>query len=125
MLSIQRILPAAKPLVFVLEENKMDKYPKRKSNRINNYDYTSNGYYYVTICTDNHREWLGNIINNQMIINEYGRICQQCWIGLPNHYDNAAVDTYIIMPNHLHGILVIDDFNKREGCKPSPTDKSL
>ncbi|RKY36154.1 MAG: transposase, partial [Candidatus Omnitrophota bacterium] len=100
----------------------MDKYPKRKQNRSTNYDYSNNGYYYVTICTDNRVEWLGNIANGQMAINPYGIICQQCWLDLPNYY-NIFLDSYIIMPNHFHGVLIIDNSNKREGYKPSPTDK--
>lgn len=103
---------------------KINKFYTRRNNRLKEYDYTSNGYYYVTICTDGRREWLGNIMNGGMIINSYGTICQQCWMDLPNHYNNILLDAYIIMPNHIHGIIIIDNSNKREGCKPSPTDKS-
>ena len=101
----------------------MDKFYTRRNNILKGHDYTSNGYYYVTICTDNRKEWLGNIINDQMIINTYGIICQQCWANLPNHYNNLILDTYIIMPNHIHGTIIIDNLNKREGYKPSPTNK--
>ncbi len=95
----------------------------RKNNRLKEYNYTSNGYYYVTICTNGRSKWLGNVINDEMIINSYGAICQQCWRDIPNHYNNLAIDTYIIMPNHIHGILIIGNVNKREGYKPSPTNK--
>ncbi|MFH1093942.1 MAG: transposase [Candidatus Omnitrophota bacterium] len=59
-----------------------------------------------------------------MAISVCGIICRECWLDLPNHYNNIIIDTFIIMPNHIHGILIIDDLNKREGYKPSPTDKS-
>lgn len=99
------------------------KFYTRRNNRLKGYSYTLNGYYYVTICTDRRIEWLGNIINYEMIINLYGTICQKCWVDLPNHYNNLDIDTFIIMPNHIHGILIIDNVYKREGYKPSPTDK--
>ncbi|MFH1857180.1 MAG: transposase [Candidatus Omnitrophota bacterium] len=95
----------------------------RKRNRLSNYDYSNNGYYYITICTDNRVEWLGNILDDQMTINPYGIICQQCWMDLPNHYNNLFLDAYIIMPNHIHGIIIINNLDKREDYKPSPTDK--
>lgn len=101
----------------------MKQFKSRKQNRLNDYDYSGNGYYFVTICIDGCSEWLGNIINDEMIINSYGAMCQQCWADLPNHYNNLAIDTYIVMPNHMHGILIIDSIKQREGYKPSPTDK--
>ena len=51
----------------------------------------------------------GQIQNGQMILNEYGKIVEQCWNNLSNHYDNIELDAYVIMPNHFHGIIFITD----------------
>ncbi|MFH2138527.1 MAG: transposase [Candidatus Omnitrophota bacterium] len=103
----------------------MVKFYTRKNNRLKHCDYTLNGYYYVTICTDGRKEWLGNVINDQIQINLYGRICQQTWLDLPTHYNNLSIDTFILMPNHIHGILIIDNFNKRVNPRGRVTNPPL
>jgi len=91
----------------------------RKPNRLRGYDYSKNGYYFVTICTQNLVEWFGKVENDQMALNEYGRIVSECWHDLPNHYRNIKLDESVIMPNHVHGIVIID--NVGNGFKPFPT----
>ena len=98
----------------------MNKYPKRKPTRLKRYDYSKAGYYFVTICTYGRIEWFGKIIDNAMVLNDNGYFCKRYWGDLSNHYDNVICDEYVIMPNHIHGILIIDN-NKREGRRPSPT----
>ncbi|MFH1782754.1 MAG: transposase [Candidatus Omnitrophota bacterium] len=79
----------------------------RKHNRLPEYDYSQDGYYFVTICTHNRKEYLGRIENGNMILNEYGRIVEKQWIWLSEQYNYIQLDKFIVMPNHLHGILVI------------------
>ena len=79
----------------------------RRSVRIKNYDYASDGYYFITICTKNKIEYFGEIINGKMVLNECGKIADQCWREIPEHFPDASLDEYIIMPNHIHGILII------------------
>ena len=79
----------------------------RKSNRLKGYDYSQQGYYYVTICTRNREESLGGIEDNHMILNDYGEIAKNTWLEIPNHFPNIAIDEFTIMPNHVHGIIVI------------------
>jgi REP element-mobilizing transposase RayT len=98
----------------------MQKLKERRSNRLQEYDYSKPGYYYATICTHNRIEWFGTIRNNKMILNDHGHLCESCWTDLPNHYDSVSCDKFVIMPNHIHGILIIDNV-QREGYKPSPT----
>jgi len=81
----------------------------RRSIRLEDYDYSSEGAYFVTMCTQNSECLFGEIVNGQMILNEYGKIVQQCWNDLPIHYDNIALDAYVIMPDHFHGIILITD----------------
>jgi len=95
---------------------------QRKPNRLKNYDYAQNGYYFVTICTHNRQEWFGKIKNGAMELNRNGEIVLIGWNDLPKHYRNIALDEFIVMPNHVHGIVVID--NVGNGLKPFPTNET-
>lgn len=79
----------------------------RRSIRLPNYDYASNGAYFVTICTQNKQYWFGDIIDGKMILNKYGIIVSESWKWLHDQYDYIKLDAHIIMPNHLHGIIII------------------
>ena len=68
--------------------------------------------YFITICTKDRESFLGKIEMREMILNEYGRIIEQCWFDLVNHYHNLQLGAFVIMPNHIHGIMIID--NSRE-----------
>ena len=86
----------------------LNKY-RNESIRLPNYDYTSSGYYFVTICTDDRNYYFGSIENGDMQLSDYGKIAQFCWVEIPNHFKHALLDEYIIMPNHIHGILILTD----------------
>ena len=86
----------------------------RKLNRLTGFDYSNEGYYFVTICVKDKTEWFGEIKDGRMMLNEYGKIVLRCWNDLLNHYMNTKLDEFIIMPNHLHGILSIVVRNARE-----------
>jgi len=93
----------------------------RRSIRLKGYDYTSAGGYFVTIVTY-HRECLfGEIVNEEMILNEIGKIVEYAWFDLPNHYSNVELGTFCIMPNHVHGIIILNDPNVGAGLRPAPT----
>lgn len=79
----------------------------RKINRLQNYNYSQNGFYFVTICTKDRIEYFGEIKNRKMVLNEYGKIVEKCWLDLPNYYSNCVFDEFMIMPNHLHCIIKI------------------
>jgi putative transposase len=79
----------------------------RKNNRLFGYDYSQPGYYFVTICTRNRTESFGEIKNNRMNLNDYGEIAKNTWIDIPNHFSGISLDEFTIMPNHMHGIIVI------------------
>ncbi len=69
------------------------------------------GWYFVTICTYKNYLLFGNIINGGMDLNDVGEIARQCWLDIPNHFANVQLDEFIIMPNHVHGIINICDEN--------------
>ncbi len=80
----------------------------RRSIRLKGYDYSQPGAYFITICTKNRKFLFGNVINGKMILNDAGQIAQKCWLEIPNHYPNVILDEFIIMPNHIHGIIIIN-----------------
>ena len=81
---------------------------QRKSIRLKNYDYSSFGYYFITICTHNRELLFGDIVNGKMILNNLGKIVNKFWLEIPEHYSGVELDEFIIMPNHIHGIIVIN-----------------
>jgi len=96
---------------------------ERKRNRLENYDYSQAGYYFVTICTKDREEFFGSVRQGSMNLSRYGEITNQCWYDLPKHYFNCSLDLFVIMPNHVHGIIVIHGEKiVGNGLKPFPTN---
>lgn len=85
------------------------KYHDRKLQRLQHYNYSSPGSYFVTICVRFMVEWFGNVVDKKMILNDYGKIAAHYWQNIPKHYSNVSIDQWVIMPNHIHGIVVIHD----------------
>ena len=79
----------------------------RRSIRLQGFDYRQNGAYFVTICTHNRAPLFGEIIDDEMRLNEAGLVAWQCWDAIPDHYPHANTDAFVVMPNHVHGIIVI------------------
>ena len=79
----------------------------RRSLRLPNYDYTQSGAYFVTICTWNRECLLGEIVAGEMRLNEYGHIVVECWLAIPQHFPRVELDAFVVMPNHIHGIIMI------------------
>ncbi len=75
--------------------------------RLRKHDYASSGYYFITICTKNKKCLFGNITNNIMRLNDIGKIARKHWLEIPNHFPSVILDEFVIMPNHIHGILII------------------
>jgi putative transposase len=84
----------------------------RKSIRLKGYDYSQAGLYFITICCQDRAHLFGEIENGEMILNEYGKIANQCWLEIPNHFPNAILHEHIIMPNHIHGIVELVGANQ-------------
>ncbi len=82
-----------------------------ESSRLKDYDYSSDGAYFITICTKDREHFFGEIVDEKMQETEQSKICMACWLDLPNHYPNCILDEFIIMPNHVHGIVVIQNQN--------------
>ncbi|MBT6162056.1 MAG: hypothetical protein HOH81_10255, partial [Flavobacteriaceae bacterium] len=74
------------------------------SNRYKNWDYRNNGYYFITICTQNREHFFGKIVDDQMVLNELGEIVHTQWYASEKIRQNIFLDEFVIMPNHIHGI---------------------
>ena len=111
-----------------------NKLPKRKHPRLKEYDYSSNGYYYVTICTKDmkcifgkaqenvgrglapaEREYKDNIIT----LSHYGLVAENQLFALEQRYEYVKIDKYVVMPNHIHVIIILDGM--AAGASPRPT----
>ena len=80
-------------------------YPKRKSPRLQEYDYTTPNYYFITICTQQKKKLFGEIGN----INRFGQIATEAFLQIPSHFSNVTVDKFVVMPNHVHAIIVLKE----------------
>jgi REP element-mobilizing transposase RayT len=81
----------------------------RRSIRLNGYDYASAGAYFVTICAQERACVFGDVVDGEMRANACGRIVQDVWDGLASRYANVDLDAFVVMPNHVHGIIVLMD----------------
>ena len=85
----------------------MNVKPNRRSIRLPGYDYAQAGWYYVTICTQHKQCFFGEIADGLMQLNAAGSEAQDQWQDLPNRFLGVTLDEFVVMPNHIHGIIVI------------------
>ncbi|PCH99828.1 MAG: hypothetical protein COB81_10050 [Flavobacteriaceae bacterium] len=89
----------------------MKKYQNKyriPSTRHPNWDYGSNAYYFVTICTDDKTHYFGGVQDHKMKFSSIGKIANDCWLAIPEHFPFVILHNYVVMPNHVHGIIQID-----------------
>ncbi len=94
----------------------------RRSIRLKGYDYSQAGLYFITICCQDRACLFGNIVDGEMICNDMGNIANQCWLAIPNHFPNMVLHEYVVMPNHIHGIVEIIGTNNVGAKNISPDD---
>ncbi|MFN9353748.1 MAG: transposase [Chitinophagales bacterium] len=88
----------------------MDKFNNQyriSSARLAGYDYGQNGAYFITICTKNRIHYFGEIVDRKMILNVIGNLAHEYWQEIPNHFSYIELANFVVMPNHIHGILII------------------
>lgn len=98
-------------------------YPERKNLRIEAYDYSEAGAYFITAVTEGRVEALGQIHDGEMWLSRFGELVESCWRDLVNHYAHLDLDEFAVMPNHIHGVLWLRDAG-RAGSKPAPTNNN-
>ena len=100
-------------------------YRKRRRHNSLRYpgrDYSLPGKYFVTISTADKREWFATIVNEEIQLSEIGSVAYKLWCEIPQHFPNITLDEFIIMPNHIHGIIIIDkNPNKNVGSLHATT----
>ena len=101
-----------------------EELPQRKSPRLKGFDYSNSAYYFITICTDRKKIVFGNIISTKMELNEKGIIINDCWNKLPDHFTNTELDYYTIMPDHFHGIIILNGSVRLRSPQPSTAIKT-
>ena len=89
----------------------MSKLPKRRHNtmRLPDYDYSESGGYFVTICTHQKSQILSDVFNDEVKLSDVGRVVETTLLGLPRHYYHLKLGDFVIMPNHIHAILILVD----------------
>ena len=82
-------------------------HPGRKSIRLSHHDYAAPASYFVTICTDGKRCLFGRVLQGSVELTELGRIARENWVAMPSHFANVNLHAFVVMPNHVHGIIEI------------------
>ncbi|MDA8433183.1 MAG: hypothetical protein M0Z60_09510, partial [Nitrospiraceae bacterium] len=93
----------------------------RRSIRLKGYDYSEAGAYFVTICAKDRECLFGDIVDGEIRLNERGHIAGDSWEWLSRQYGYVDIDEWVVMPNHLHGILIING-DCRGGSRTAPTE---
>jgi putative transposase len=93
---------------------------RRCSIRLADYDYSSAGFYFVTICVQGRESLLGEVVDDGMVLNHAGRMVENTWKELPQRFPNVQLDTFVVMPNHFHAILILDGQNNINNGRGEP-----
>ena len=80
---------------------------RRRSIRLRGYNYTQAGSYFITICTQDRACLFGEVVSGDVRLNDAGRMIHAVWDELPNHYPGVITDAFVVMPNHIHGIITL------------------
>jgi len=92
-----------------------NKFHSRKSIRLKGYDYSRKGLYFITICCQDRVCRFGHVENGIMILNEFGQIANDEWMKLQHRFENFELDAFQIMPNHMHGIIKLNEMPQGQG----------
>jgi REP element-mobilizing transposase RayT len=96
--------------------------PSRRSIRLQDFDYRTSGVYFFTICTPLRKDIFGGIADEKMILNAEGEMVWETWHKLPQHYPTVQLDAFVVMPNHVHGVIALHRQSpQRAGLRPAPT----
>jgi REP element-mobilizing transposase RayT len=91
----------------------------RRSIRLRGYDYSQAGVYFVTIVTQGRVALFGEVVNGEMRLNRYGEIVRAAWFDLPRHYKHVELGALVVMPNHVHGIIIFNDIGRGGSARVS------
>ena len=109
-----RLIAPLRCKILIMKYN--PKIHHRRSIRLHDYDYSQEGFYFVTICVQDHKCLFGEITNGEVRLNDLGKTVETICCELPQHYTNVHLETFVIMPNHFHGIFCFDNNDARRGA---------
>ena len=89
---------------------------RRKPLRLPGYDYAHPGAYFLTICSHRRLPLFGEAFEDRMRLNAFGQAVQACWAELPQHFPHVELDAFIVMPNHVHGVILIHDLGRQNAA---------
>jgi len=95
----------------------------RHSLRLQGYDYAQEGAYFVTVCTRGKECVFGGVVDGEMQLSEIGKVIEECWRAIPRHFPNVTSDVFVVMPNHVHGILMITGTGRGTACRAPTTER--
>lgn len=103
---------------------------RRKPIRLPHYDYAAAGAYFITVCVEDRRNLLGKVQDADTLLSPAGDVVLQTWLDLPKHYSFVELDEFVVMPNHIHGLIWLQDIKVNSdavgaGFKPAPTRHGL
>ena len=87
--------------------------PERRSIRLATFDYSQPGSYFITICAFCKKCLFGTVENGGVRLSGIGEVARRCWMDIPNHFPNIKIDAFVVMPNHMHGIVIIQERARR------------
>ena len=102
-----------------MKKNGIKKYRRKKSLRKPGWDYRSDGAYFITICTKNRGRFFGRVVAGEMRLSPMGWIAHQYWNEIPQHTQNCVLGEFVVMPDHVHGILILKNNDGRCMLRPS------
>lgn len=88
------------------------------------YDYSSEGFYFITICCKDRENYFGKISAGKIILSDIGKKASEFWLEIPLHFNHVKLDAFVVMPNHIHGIIILKypDTGTRHGVSPQSPD---
>lgn len=98
---------------------------RRRSLRLHGFDYAQRGAYFVTVVARDHACLFGDVVDGAMRLNEAGRVAESCWAAIPDHFPHVALDAFVVMPNHVHGVVwIVGDVSADVGARDRAKDFS-
>jgi putative transposase len=94
-----------------MDATKFNDLYRIESTRLKGWDYSTPGWYFLTICVLGKRWSFGSVENDEMKLSRIGRIVYRCWEEIPKHFDNVKLKSFVVMPNHVHGVIDILNVN--------------
>jgi REP element-mobilizing transposase RayT len=96
-----------------------------ESARLKDWDYSNPWWYYITINTKDHIEYFGRVLDGVLVLDNLGKITENYWTNIPKHFSNVELDYYVIMPNHIRGIVILKEYCRDVACNVTTKENNF